>query len=236
MFSLVRKRKVCPSHYPYCETKVATNSRQVSLRTKRAVERPPFWRGQYCWKRKVADRPDRCREHDLRETISDYLKMAAQAQIDAVNSKDRAVYERYLALVKALTELADTLQSYRVALLGNSLPPPLKRPPWGSARGVRSRRQDQIIARARKKIRGLAPANRELFDNTTRRERTPQYHWFLLSGLSSGDRPELPGSLWRADEVIQWRSTRRPPRDDAPSAIVPPVASTISRAIARPRP
>src|SRR3979411_1962403 len=38
----------------------------------------------------------------------------------------------------------------------------------------------------------------------------------------------------RAHELTHPRSTFRPPSDDTPSAIVPPVASTISRAIARP--
>jgi|HubBroStandDraft_6_1064221.scaffolds.fasta_scaffold2843639_1 hypothetical protein len=56
------------------------------------------------------NRPDRRREHDLRETITEYRKMAARAQIDAAQCKDQVARERYLALVKALTELGDTLQ------------------------------------------------------------------------------------------------------------------------------
>jgi len=60
----------------------------------------------------AGNRPDRRHEHDLRETITEYRKMAARAQIDAAQCKDQVARERYVALVKALTGLADALQGH----------------------------------------------------------------------------------------------------------------------------
>jgi hypothetical protein len=56
--------------------------------------------------------PNRRRNRNrlLRETINEYRRMAEGAQNDATGSKSALVKERYLAVAKSLTELADALQ------------------------------------------------------------------------------------------------------------------------------
>lgn len=54
--------------------------------------------------------PNRRRDRLLRETIKEYRRMAEGAQNDAASCKDAVVKERYAAVGKSLTELADALQ------------------------------------------------------------------------------------------------------------------------------
>ena len=58
----------------------------------------------------MTEAPDRRRDRLLRETITEYRRMAEGAQNDAANSKNAIIKKRYLTLAKALTELADALQ------------------------------------------------------------------------------------------------------------------------------
>jgi histone H3/H4 len=54
--------------------------------------------------------PNRRRDRLLRETIKEYRRMSDGAQKDAASCEDAVVKERYLAVAKSLTELADALQ------------------------------------------------------------------------------------------------------------------------------
>ena len=58
----------------------------------------------------MTDATHRRRDRLLREIINEYRRMAEGAQNDATNCKGAVIRERYLALSKALTELADALQ------------------------------------------------------------------------------------------------------------------------------
>ena len=62
----------------------------------------------------MTDTPDRMldrrRDHQLRATIDEYRKLAAEAEKESANCKDPAQREKYRALAKSLTALADSLQ------------------------------------------------------------------------------------------------------------------------------
>ena len=54
--------------------------------------------------------PNRRRNRLLRESINEYRRMSEGAQKDAATCKDATVKERYLAVAKSLSDLADALQ------------------------------------------------------------------------------------------------------------------------------
>ena len=54
--------------------------------------------------------PDRRRDTDLRITVDEYRRLAAEAKRAAANAVDAAKRESFLAMAQKWTELADTLQ------------------------------------------------------------------------------------------------------------------------------
>jgi hypothetical protein len=54
--------------------------------------------------------PDRRRDDELRKTIEEYRRLAAEAQREAANATDAARRESHLAMAQKWAELADTLQ------------------------------------------------------------------------------------------------------------------------------
>ena len=58
----------------------------------------------------MADGPEQWRDHLLRVMIVEYRKMGESAKDDAAKFTDIVIRDRYLALSKAFTDLADALE------------------------------------------------------------------------------------------------------------------------------